>query len=297
MKRLALILLGGAICACGGYVQVQSGYPEAPPPPPPPGAVVQAPPPPPPGGEATATADVNVEAAPAVTASEPEELTATTEPPDPVYEEPTDSMGPGYVWVGGGWAWSGADWMWYPGRWLMAPAGNVYIEPYYERVGPNVVYVGGYWGRPDAPRRSYGGDRIRFVAAVRPADYRPGERPRIVRSPGAPPGTRPHTAYERATGQVRPLPRTTVPTRVVANASVSQGTSPREMHAAPGAPGGEPHGAMQTGRDQVVAGSQHPQGAPGGDRTMVPREEAPRQIPAAHPAPVARPTPAPKKKK
>jgi hypothetical protein len=161
--------------------------------------------------DATASVDVSVEAAPEVTTADPEEVSAPTEPPEPVYEERLDVPGPGYAWVGGYWGWTGADWAWYPGRWLMAPEGRVYIEPYYERVGPNVVYVRGYWGPHDAPYRSYGGDRIRFAAPIRPVDYRRGEPPRVARSAGARPGSRPITAYAHATGAVRPLPRTTVP--------------------------------------------------------------------------------------
>jgi hypothetical protein len=156
-----------------------------------------------------AKADVSVSvdvAAPEITVADPEEVTVTTEPPEPIYEEPTDLPGPGYVWVGGSWGWTGRDWGWYPGRWLMAPEGRVYVEPYYERVGPNVVYVRGYWGRPDAPHRSYGGERIRFAPVSRPVDYRRGEPPRFERRPGAPPGMRPAGFYEHASGPVRPLP-------------------------------------------------------------------------------------------
>jgi hypothetical protein len=156
---------------------------------------------------------------PEVTAADPTELVVTTEPPEPVYEEQADPVGPGYVWTAGYWGWTGGDWAWYGGAWLMAPEGRLYVEPYYERVNGNVVYVGGYWGAADAPRRSYGGDRIAFAAAVRPADYRRGEPVRVAHSAGAAPGTRPATAYVHATGTPRPLPtRVESPRKVVASA-------------------------------------------------------------------------------
>jgi hypothetical protein len=208
MKRLTLLAFGGLLSACGGVIRVHAVAPEpvvtvvAEPAPPPP-VVTEAPP--------AAEADVSVEVAPEVTTAEPVEVTATTEPPDPIYEEEPAAPSPGYYWVGGYWGWTGSDWGWYSGRWLAAPEGRVYIEPYYERVGPNVVYVGGYWGPRDAPRRSYGGERIQIGRPSRPADYRPGERPRFERKVGAAPGSRPPTAYVRATGAPRPLPRTTVP--------------------------------------------------------------------------------------
>jgi hypothetical protein len=154
---------------------------------------------------------------PEVTAADPPEVVVTTEPPEPVYEEQTDPVGPGYVWTAGYWGWTGGDWAWYGGAWLRAPEGRLYVEPYYERVNGNVVYVAGYWGAPDAPRRSYGGDRIAFAAPVRPADYKRGEPARVPHSAGAAPGTRPATAYVHATGTPRPLPtRVESPRRTVA---------------------------------------------------------------------------------
>jgi hypothetical protein len=156
---------------------------------------------------------------PEVTTADPTEVVVTTEPPEPVYEEQTDPLGPGYVWTAGYWGWTGGDWAWYGGSWLMAPEGRLYVEPYYERVNGNVVYVGGYWGAADAPRRSYGGDRIVFAAAVRPADYKRGEPVRVPHSAGAAPGTRPATAYAHATGTPRQMPaRVESPRKVVAGA-------------------------------------------------------------------------------
>jgi hypothetical protein len=164
---------------------------------------------------------------PEVTTADPAEVTVTTEPPEPLYEEQTDSIGPGYVWTRGYWGWSGADWAWYPGAWLMAPEGRLYIEPYYERVNGNVVYVGGYWGAAEAPRRSYGGDQIVFAAAVRPSDYRRGEQVGVVHSAGAQPGSRPASAYMHASGTVRPLP-----TRVESPRTLATG-APRQIQPAP----------------------------------------------------------------
>jgi hypothetical protein len=153
-----------------------------------------------------------------VTTGDPEEVQATSEPPDPVYEEQTVSTGPGYVWIGGYWGWNGVDWGWNWGRWEPAPEGGVvYIEPYYERVGDHVVYVRGYWGPHDAPHRSYGGDRIEFRAAARPANYHRGDHPVVEHRAGPAPGKRPGGAYVKATGTVRPLPKATAPQHRVAS--------------------------------------------------------------------------------
>jgi hypothetical protein len=211
---------------------------------------------------ASADVSVGVEVAPEITVAEPEEVTVTTEPPDPVYEERLDMPGPGYVWVGGSWAWTGAEWGWYPGRWLMAPEGRLYIEPYYERVGPNVVFVRGYWGRPDAPRRYYGGERIRFAEAVRPVDYRRGEPPHFERRAGVAIGTRPAGFYEHGTGPVRPLPRAAGP---------SYRPAPRETQVAHPQPGRDP-----AGRDRAIA----------------PERSMARPVPIAHNAPPPRAAPA-----
>jgi hypothetical protein len=168
-----------------------------------------------------------------VVAAEPGEVAVTTEPPEPVYEEQTDPSGPGYVWTRGYWGWTGADWAWYPGAWLMAPEGLAYIEPYYERVNGTVVFVGGYWGAHDASRRAYGGDQIAFAAPVRPAAYRRGEPMRVMHNAGAPPGSRPPSAYVHATGTARPLPVRVESPRASALVVARQGPT-ASQHATPG---------------------------------------------------------------
>jgi hypothetical protein len=172
-----------------------------------------------------------VDAEPVAT-SDPEEVTATTEPPDPVYEEQIDAPGPGMVWVGGYWGWNGVDWGWNWGHWAAPPEGRIYIEPYYERVGGRVVYVRGYWGPHDAPRRSYGGDRIRFATAVRPANYHRGEHVVVEHRAGPMPGKRPGGAYEHATGTARPLPRATAPAHRVADEHETAGPRGNEHETA-----------------------------------------------------------------
>ena len=223
MKRVMLLVVP---LVSGCAVEMRPAAPEPvvaanaqPAPPPPPG---EAPPPSAPAPAADGTGDP-------VQTGEPEEVTATSEPPDPVYEEPTDAPGPAYVWVGGYWGWGGVGWGWNWGRWEVAPEGRVYIEPYYERVDDHVVYVHGYWGGRDAPHRSYGGERIRFAAAPRPANYRRGEHTIIEPRPGIPPGRRPGGAYEHATGTLRPVPRESVPRRapVQRTAAVVPAAEPR----------------------------------------------------------------------
>jgi hypothetical protein len=240
----------------------------------------------------TATADVSIGAsvqvdadvAPVVTDSDPEETSATTEPPEPVYEEELDSPGPAYFWVGGYWGWSGVDWAWYPGRWWVQPEGRVYVEPYYERVGGNVVFVRGYWGpRGAIVHRSYGGDRIVFAAAVRQANYRRGEPIRVAHQAGARPGSRPRTAYFHATGAVRPVPHETAPRRTAAR-EVPQGhtESVGRTQAAAGHPAVQSHAEPPQGRNEPQPSHVQPAAA----------HEAPKSAPAAHAS-----APPPKKKK
>ena len=221
---------------------------------------------------------------PEITIGDPVEVRAATEPPDPIYEEQTDLPGPGYVWVGGYWGWTGSDWGWYGGRWLPAPAGQVYIEPYYERVGPNVVFVRGYWGPPGTIHHSYGGERIAFVAPGRPADYRRGEPPRFERRAGAPPGTRPAAFYQHANGPVRPLPRSTVPEY---RGTVHE--APREAPHEAVRPQPGPGREVAVGRDPAAV---HDKGMAPHDAPMV------REAPASRaPPPRAAPAPAPRGKK
>ncbi len=225
MKRVMLLVIPVLISGCGAGITVRANVPPPPPPVVTVGVGVSAPPPPaPPGPPAppapAAGVTVDVEAEPIVE-GDPEEVQATSEPPDPVYEEQTDSPNPGYVWVGGYWGWNGVDWGWNSGRWAAPPAGRVYIEPYYERVGGKVVYVRGSWGSHDAPRRSYGGDRIVFTAAVRPAGYVRGQHAVVEHRAGPAPGKRPGGAYAHATGTVRPLPKATAPQHVTASAHES----------------------------------------------------------------------------
>ena len=297
MKCLAVIAIASAISACGGgFVSVQGGA----------SGTVSA--------DANANADTTVEVAPEVTSADPEEVTATTEPPDPIYEEQATMPGPGYVWVGGYWGWTGSDWGWYSGRWLTAPEGRVYVEPYYERVGTNVVFVRGYWGLRDAPRRSYGGERIRFAAAVRPADYRRGESARFERRGGSPPGTRPAGFYERATGQARPLPRATTPTYSRASshepepAHAEAKTEPEKNAVAARESVGErpatlPSQTTPAAHPTIAEKASHdvrtPEVEPAGHDKTPPAHAAPAAhvAPATHATPAAHPAQAPKKKK
>jgi len=237
MRRLALAVVPALISACG--VQMRATVPE-------PVVTVGVNAPPPPEGAAV---QVDVEPIPE---GDAEEVTATSEPPDPVYEEQVPAPNPGWVWVGGYWGWNGVDWGWNWGHWVAPVEGRVYIEPYYERVGGNVVYVRGYWGARDAPRRAYGGERIRFTAAARPANYQPGARPVIEHRAGPAPGSRPGGVYEHATGTVRPLPKSTVPQHVAAS---SHETVHETAHETGKGPGHETtHETMHETKAETVAG-------------------------------------------
>jgi hypothetical protein len=222
MKQPLLVLVSALISGCAGSLTLGAAGPPPP----------------------QASVDVDVEAEPVATDS-PEEVTATTEPPDPIYEEQTDSPGAGSVWVGGYWGWRGSAWGWNRGRWARPPEGRVYVDPYYERVGDRVVYVRGYWGQHDAPRRSYGGERIHFAAAERPANYHRDDRIAVADSAGLPPGRRPGGAYEHATGSVRPLPRATAPTPRMAAERETGGPRGNEV----GHEGMGPAAAHETGHE------------------------------------------------
>src|SRR5580704_1698617 len=268
MKRLALLVVPALSWGC--HAQVQATVPE--PPAVTGGVEANAPAPP---VAADATSDVQVDPP---QEGEPEEVQATTEPPDPVYEEQTDSPDPSYVWVGGYWGWNGVDWGWNWGRWMAAPSGQFYIEPYYERVGGNVVYVHGYWGPHDAPRRSYGGDTIRFAVAVRPANYHRGEHIVVEHRAGPLPGKRPGGVYVHATGTVRPVPHDSVPHRALAATAAA--------HANVTARGGVHENVKENVHADVHTG------------TTQPRDEQ-KNAPAAHAAPAKAPpakTPPTKKK-
>jgi hypothetical protein len=345
MRRFALLVLAGvAISGCTVHVQGGAGASAAPEPPAPPSQPAppappdQPAPPAPPvvaGPEQPAPpnppgTDAQVEEAPEVTTADPEEVTATTEPPDPVYEEETDMPGAGFYWVHGYWGWTGADWAWYSGRWLRAPEGRVYVEPYYERVGANVVFVRGYWGPPNPPHRSYGGERLVFARPPRPVDYRRGAPPHFERRAGDPPGHRPATFYARATGPSRPLPHATAPSYRVAargemHAEPAHAEPARgevraepghemhpvdpEHHVAPGhevGPGARPepmnhppekaeHGPVET-RGEPHGGPAMG-GADGRDR-VAPHDESVNRAPIiTHPAARPAPRPAPEHKK
>ena len=287
MKRLGLLTIPVLLSACAAQIRVAT--PE------PPVATVSvgAPAPEPAAPPAEAAADT----AEPVPTGDPEEVTATSEPPDPVYEEQTDSPGPTYVWVGGYWGWNGVDWGWNWGRWAVAPEGQFYIEPYYERVGDHVVYVQGYWGPHDAPHRSYGGDRIQFAATERPANYHRGEHVVVEHRAGPPPGHRPGGAYAHATGPVRPLPRATAPQH--RTAAAGRTATPRsEPKSGPGnehaegrataARGGstEPHGTGKAEASKEPAGKTEGSKGPAGrtEASKEPKEPAGKTEASKEPA-------------
>jgi hypothetical protein len=302
MKNLVLLAVPTLVVGCAFQLRARAPEPVVT------AEVVAAPPAPspPPAPEAPAAPAVEVEVE-AVPTGDPEEVSATSEPPDPVYEEQVDAPGSGYVWVRGYWGWNGLDWGWHWGHWEVAPEGRVYVEPYYERVGDRVVYVHGYWGARDAPRRSYGGERIRFAKAERPANYHRGERVAVEHRAGPPPGRRPGGTYERATGPARPIPHETAPHRVVAEQrAVSAPAEPRtEAKAETRSEAktetrnesktekrSEPHSEEVPGR-APPPGNAHPTAAHGA--TMNAEGEAKAEKPAQHPPPPANAHPAPKK--
>lgn len=108
---------------------------------------------------------------PEVPAAPPPEVTAESEPPEPVYEEQTPQAAPATVWVPGYWHPEGPRWTWYVGEWRAAPVGHVYTEPHYSRVGTRIVYLHGYWRPTTVVVHQYTGTRIVFVRPGRPNDF------------------------------------------------------------------------------------------------------------------------------
>jgi hypothetical protein len=277
MKRLALLAVSTLILGSAAGCAERVVYVASPPPPPP--AYV--------APSATATVDVSVGPAPDATA-EPEEVIATSEPPEMIYEEQDDMPGPGMYWVPGYWQWTGNDWYWYYGGWYAQPDGRVYVGPYYERVGDHVVYVRGYWGTGSEPPRYYGGDRIVFTAAVRPDGYVRGVHTPVPRSTGLPPG-------QRASYGPHPSGRVTVravPTATAPRNPVAQGA----QHGQPGAAAAEGGGRVE-GQAHVSADtSAKPESGATGSKPEGAPPEAARAEPRAAPKPQPKPAPKPRRK-
>jgi WXXGXW repeat (2 copies) len=140
-------------------------------------------------GNATATASVSV--------GEPAPYTVSGMPPEPLYEQMSDSPGDGSVWIDGYWHWNGYEWVWVNGRWEREQPGYVYVEPNYDYQGEQYVYTPGYWSQPErVPRgwnvRDHRDGRPRRVAPpVNNVGARPpirGTRNPVGRAPVANPG-------------------------------------------------------------------------------------------------------------
>jgi hypothetical protein len=281
MKRVALFalcaLLGG--CAAQADATYSPATPQSPPPPPPPPPSSAA------ADDSSASSTVEVDVAPAPE-TEPEELVATSEPPEPVYEEQGDAPGSDVVWVGGYWQWTGSDWGWYYGGWYPAPEGRIYVEPYYEHVDGHVVYVRGYWGARGEEPRYYGGDRIVFRAAVRPEGYVRGAHVVVARSGGLPPGRRGSYGPRPAGARKRPLPRASAPRR-----ALSHGSPNREQGHGEAAHGDQGHGeAGHTEPGHAEPGHEPEHAQPGGARPEPEAKPEEKAAPKGQP-PRARPKP------
>jgi hypothetical protein len=114
-----------------------------------------------------------------VTVGEPSPYYVSGMPPEPLYEQMSDSPGDGSVWIDGYWHWNGYEWVWVNGRWEREQAGYVYVEPNYDYVGEQYVYTPGYWSQPERVPRGW---NIR--------DHRDG-RPTRVAPPAGSVGFRP----------------------------------------------------------------------------------------------------------
>ncbi|HEY3352246.1 MAG TPA: YXWGXW repeat-containing protein, partial [Polyangia bacterium] len=219
MRSLGKLALGIALASLVGcFTTVDQGPPPAAPPPPAAEPVQFEP--------APATAEI-----PELPTADPGEIMATSEPPEPVYEEQTPPPAPDHVWVPGYWDWTGAQWSWVYGGWRPPMVGYTYVAPYYEVVNGQVVYVRGYWNAGPPVVRAYGGVRISFVAAPRPVGYRPGVRVVVRPTAGVRVGVRPASVYVK----VGPATRTPQPRPAVRPAPAHHAAPPPAHHAAPAA--------------------------------------------------------------
>lgn len=164
---------------------------------------------------------------------EPEPAYVSGMPPEPLYEQMSDSPGDGAVWIDGYWHWNGYEWVWAQGRWEREQPGYVYVEPSYDYSGEQYVYTPGYWSLPDrAPRgwqvRDHRDGRPTVVAPpIGSGGYRPpiatgtrhpvGAPGTIYRPPGRPiggarvPAGAPPVYDPRGGATWRPPPRRTSP--------------------------------------------------------------------------------------
>jgi hypothetical protein len=154
-----------------------------------------------PGGTASASVSVG----------EPSPYYVESMPPEPLYEQMTDSPGDGSVWIDGYWHWNGVEWVWVNGRWEREQPGYVYVEPNYDYVADQFVYTPGYWSTPDrvpsgwiirghrsgrptmvAPPVGAGGNGGAGIRPNRPPLGNPGSGGSTVFNPpaGTPPGIR-----------------------------------------------------------------------------------------------------------
>src|SRR5258708_682794 len=64
--------------------------------------------------------------------AEPAPYAVASMPPEPLYEQMTQSPGDGYVWIDGYWHWNGYEWVWVAGRWEREQDGYLYVQPNYD---------------------------------------------------------------------------------------------------------------------------------------------------------------------
>lgn len=167
------------------------------------------------------------------TVATPNPYEVSSPPPDPLYEQMTQSPGDDSVWIDGYWHWNGYEWVWVGGRWEQQQDGYVYVEPNYDWNGGGYIYTPGYWSRPDqAPRgwtvhgRHDGRPTIvRPPPGQRPAPGQVGVGPVHPTRPGGLPPRAPLPRGEQPTYNPPPISRQPYP-RAPEPTSVSHQPSP-----------------------------------------------------------------------
>ncbi|HEY0193943.1 MAG TPA: hypothetical protein VGC42_22655 [Kofleriaceae bacterium] len=126
-----------------------------------------------------------------VAVGQPAPYYVSSSPPEPLYEQMSDSPGDGSVWIDGYWHWNGYEWLWINGRWEREQVGYVYVEPSYDWVDTQAqyVYTPGYWAEPTRVPHGWhlrdhrDGRPTRVAPPYRPAAPPGGYRPPVVYRP------------------------------------------------------------------------------------------------------------------
>jgi hypothetical protein len=85
--------------------------------------------------------------------AQPQYLDVPEAPPAAIFEAPTPSPGPDYLWTDGYWHWGGNRYDWHHGDWQRPPStGQTWIKPDYEKHGDGYRFTPGRWAPQSHPQ-------------------------------------------------------------------------------------------------------------------------------------------------